>query len=203
MLKLKTASCLLTIFWLCFCMIVVTTNGYGPHLIVFYFNKSVLQDAILKLGPLPRLLNDISVALRNPQLHMPTSHQPERPKDRLFSRPSFNRLMSSDFQSLMMRDLNRYLLVVPCCFSTFSVVIISGHEIKICMSLNRTKHQQDWSLLWLYKDPVCCCDCKCAPRLNKERICSTTTMLLTGTHKKAKCTQEVRVQQLIITLVYF
>lgn len=69
---------------------------------------SPLQDAILKLGPLPRLLNDISVALRNPQLHMPTNHQPERPKDRLFTRPSFNRLMSSDFQSLMMRDLNRY-----------------------------------------------------------------------------------------------
>lgn len=67
-----------------------------------------LQDAILKLGPLPRLLNDISVALRNPQLHMPTNHQPERPKDRPFTRPSFNRLMSSDFQSLMMRDLNRY-----------------------------------------------------------------------------------------------
>ncbi|KAG7235561.1 hypothetical protein INR49_002485 [Caranx melampygus] len=67
---------------------------------------SNLWDAILKLGPLPRLLNDISVALRNPQLHMPSNHQPERPKDRLFSRPSFNRLMSSDFQSLMMRDLN-------------------------------------------------------------------------------------------------
>lgn len=68
---------------------------------------AVLQDAILKLGPLPRLLNDISVALRNPQLHMPTNHQPDRPKDRLFSRPSFNRLKSSDFQSHMMRDLNR------------------------------------------------------------------------------------------------
>lgn len=63
----------------------------------------------MKLGPLPRLLNDISVALRNPQLHMPTNQQPERPKDRLFTRPSFNRLMSSDFQSLMMRDLNRFL----------------------------------------------------------------------------------------------
>lgn len=73
---------------------------------------SPLQDAILKLGPLPRLLNDISVALRNPQLHMPTNHQPERPKDRLFTRPSFNRLMSSDFQSLMMRDLNRYAVTV-------------------------------------------------------------------------------------------
>lgn len=70
-------------------------------------NIPVLQDAILKLGPLPRLLNDISVALRNPQLHMPTNHQPDRPTDRLFSRPSFNRLKSSDFQSHMMRDLNR------------------------------------------------------------------------------------------------
>lgn len=86
-------------------------------------NLSVLQDAILKLGPLPRLLNDISVALRNPQLHMPTNHQPDRPKDRLFSRPSFNRLMSSDFQSLMMRDLNRYLLVF-----VFFLVSNSGHE---------------------------------------------------------------------------
>lgn len=75
-------------------------------------NISPLQDAILKLGPLPRLLNDISVALRNPQLHMPTNHQPERPKDRLFTRPSFNRLMSSDFQSLMMRDLNRYAVTL-------------------------------------------------------------------------------------------
>lgn len=71
------------------------------------FSLNIPQDAILKLGPLPRLLNDISVALRNPQLHAATNHQPERPKDRLFSRPTFNRLMSSDFQSLMMRDLNR------------------------------------------------------------------------------------------------
>lgn len=91
--------------------------------ILDFENLSVLQDAILKLGPLPRLLNDISVALRNPQLHMPTNHQPDRPKDRLFSRPSFNRLMSSDFQSLMMRDLNRYLLVF-----VFFLASDSGHE---------------------------------------------------------------------------
>uniref|UniRef100_A0A3P8Y8A7 Synaptic Ras GTPase activating protein 1a n=1 Tax=Esox lucius TaxID=8010 RepID=A0A3P8Y8A7_ESOLU len=63
-------------------------------------------DAILKLGPLPRLLNDISVALRNPQLHRQASHQPDRQQDRLLTRPAFNRLVSSDFQSLMMRDLN-------------------------------------------------------------------------------------------------
>lgn len=84
---------------------------------------SMLQDAILKLGPLPRLLNDISVALRNPQLHMPTNHQPDRPKDRLFTRPSFNRIMSSDFQSLMMRDLNRYRLMVSFVMSLKSVFL--------------------------------------------------------------------------------
>uniref|UniRef100_A0A3B4UEQ8 Synaptic Ras GTPase activating protein 1 n=1 Tax=Seriola dumerili TaxID=41447 RepID=A0A3B4UEQ8_SERDU len=81
------------------------------HSLLWEVMGQLSKDAILKLGPLPRLLNDISVALRNPQLHMPTNHQPDRPKDRLFSRPSFNRLMSSDFQSLMMRDLNRYLLI--------------------------------------------------------------------------------------------
>uniref|UniRef100_A0A8D3E450 Ras/Rap GTPase-activating protein SynGAP-like n=1 Tax=Scophthalmus maximus TaxID=52904 RepID=A0A8D3E450_SCOMX len=78
------------------------------HSLLWEVMGQLSKDAILKLGPLPRLLNDISVALRNPQLHMPTNHQPERPNDRLFSRPSFNRLMSSDFQSLMMRDLNSY-----------------------------------------------------------------------------------------------
>uniref|UniRef100_A0A8C5G8B2 Ras/Rap GTPase-activating protein SynGAP-like n=1 Tax=Gouania willdenowi TaxID=441366 RepID=A0A8C5G8B2_GOUWI len=76
------------------------------HSLLWEVMGQLSKDAILKLGPLPRLLNDISVALRNPQLHMPANHQPERPNDRLFSRPSFNRLMSSDFQSLMMRDLN-------------------------------------------------------------------------------------------------
>ncbi|XP_061912490.1 ras/Rap GTPase-activating protein SynGAP-like isoform X2 [Entelurus aequoreus] len=76
------------------------------HSLLWEVMGQLSKDAILKLGPLPRLLNDISVALRNPQLHTTTNHQPERPKDRLFSRPTFNRLMSSDFQSLMMRDLN-------------------------------------------------------------------------------------------------
>uniref|UniRef100_A0A8C8IPH5 Ras/Rap GTPase-activating protein SynGAP-like n=1 Tax=Oncorhynchus tshawytscha TaxID=74940 RepID=A0A8C8IPH5_ONCTS len=69
-------------------------------------SKVMWNDAILKLGPLPRLLNDISVALRNPQLHRQASHQPDRQQDRLITRPSFNRMVSSDFQSLMMRDLN-------------------------------------------------------------------------------------------------
>ncbi|CAL8293406.1 unnamed protein product [Merluccius merluccius] len=76
------------------------------HSLLWEVMGQLSKDAILKLGPLPRLLNDISVALRNPQLHMSANHQPDTQKDRLFSRPSFNRMMSSDFQNLMMRDLN-------------------------------------------------------------------------------------------------
>uniref|UniRef100_A0A8C5BRJ5 Synaptic Ras GTPase activating protein 1a n=1 Tax=Gadus morhua TaxID=8049 RepID=A0A8C5BRJ5_GADMO len=82
------------------------------HSLLWEVMGQLSKDAILKLGPLPRLLNDISVALRNPQLHMSANHQPDTQKDRLFSRPSFSRMMSSDFQNLMMRDLNSSYLII-------------------------------------------------------------------------------------------
>ncbi|XP_037129027.1 synaptic Ras GTPase activating protein 1b isoform X2 [Syngnathus acus] len=84
------------------------------HSLLWEVMAQLSKDAIIKLGPLPRLLNDISMALRNPHLQRQPSHQSER----LLSRPSFNRGVSSDFRNLAMLNSSMDLVRLPSPTST-------------------------------------------------------------------------------------